>query len=218
MPNRQKLNFSPRKTLAPRIKHKPFSCYKFVFFIIWFSLKYGLECFNYFILLYLCSRTCQKNNFWCKKHTLITQPSKVTVLACLEGSKWGGHIFFSCKKENPCWLSQTLFNYTEKTGPNSLLYNGFHKRHLSSVPVIVCVVWIITRLLAILSNPVSTMVWAAEFRRETSLSPSVAHSCIAPAVRVFLRDSVVRELLVLGNSCPVFSCCRMIMVPHHAVF
>lgn len=34
MPNRQKLNFSLRKTLAPRIKHNPFSCCNSVFFII----------------------------------------------------------------------------------------------------------------------------------------------------------------------------------------
>lgn len=132
VPNRQKLNFS-MKALAWRIKHSPFSCCKSVFFTIQFSFKCGLECFNYFILLYLCSRTCRNNHLGCKEQTLITQPSKVTVLARLEGSEQWGHIFCSCKKENLCWLSRALFIYTEKIGPSGLLYNGFHKRQLSSV-------------------------------------------------------------------------------------
>lgn len=99
----------------------------------------------------------------------------------------GGHILSSYKKENLCWLSQALFIYTEKTGPNGLLCNGFHKRQLSSVPVTVRVVWIITKLLAILSKHVSTMIWSAEFCREALLTCSVAHSCVALEVHVLLR-------------------------------
>lgn len=41
VPNRQKLNFSLRKTLAPRIKYNPFSCCKSVFLLFNFLLSMG---------------------------------------------------------------------------------------------------------------------------------------------------------------------------------
>lgn len=34
--------------------------------LIYFSFKYGLECFHYYILPYLCSRTCRKSHSGCK--------------------------------------------------------------------------------------------------------------------------------------------------------
>lgn len=128
----------------------------------------------------------------------------------------GATFFALVKRGNLCWLSWALFIYTEKIGPNGLLRNGFHKRHLSSVPVIVCVVWIITKLLAIWSKPVSTVIRSAEFHQETSLSCPVAHGRIALPVQVFLRGSVTRELLVLGNSSPF--CWPVMAVPHHVVY
>lgn len=98
----------------------------------------------------------------------------------------GGGTFFGLVKRGTSADSVDLCSFAEKIGPNGLLYNGFHKRHLSSVPVIVCLVWIIAKLLAILSKPFSTMIWSAEFRRETSLSCSVTHSHIALAVHILL--------------------------------